>query len=340
MRPRVVLSATLLLASLVPAAHAQTFAYLAFGDSITRGKCDNGDCSNTAPGGYPPRLKTLLACGSACSVDNEGKDGEKTSAGVTRIDSVLNANSYDVLLLMHGTNDIWNNISNATIKANLAQMKSKAANRGVDTVYASIIRWHPDGPNGTSQDADVADLRNKVSDLADAGSGYFVDTWAVLCPTMSCFNTHYAPIPPDNGLHPDGSGYGIMAAEFADEITSKSTPGTPTPIDPSGDGGPPTSFTWNRESPIRATWYKVSIDGPSGSVLSEWFEAIDVCSGGSCSISPTIEWETADYSWRVRGRNPNGRSNWSPDEGFFVIAGPPAIYLGPPESLLLLSIPF
>ncbi|MGB6335992.1 MAG: SGNH/GDSL hydrolase family protein, partial [Thermoanaerobaculia bacterium] len=155
-------------------ASAQVFTYVAFGDSITDGKYDDQDL-----GGYPGRLENdagLLDCTPAtCDVINEGKGGERTTAGVTRIDAVLAAGTYDVLLLMEGTNDIFKltPISTETMTFNLATMAAKAAEHGVETIHASIIWFHPEGKRGTSSDGLVEALRNAVDGLASANQRSF-----------------------------------------------------------------------------------------------------------------------------------------------------------------------
>jgi len=148
------------------AAFTEPILYLAFGDSITVGKYDNQEL-----GGYPGRLENdvdLLDCTMAtCDVINEGEGGERTAAGVTRIDQVLAAGTYDVLLLMEGTNDIFKRtpVSTETITFNLATIASKASAHGVETIHASIIWFHPEGNHATSRDAPLGE---EVFDISEA----------------------------------------------------------------------------------------------------------------------------------------------------------------------------
>ena len=312
---------------------AQEFGYLAFGDSITAGSFDEAGL-----GGYPGRLPGVLGCSpGVCSVDNKGVGGELSGEGLTRIGGLINSGKYDVVLLMEGTNDIFNNISNNTIKFNLETMASIATNGGVDTVIASIIWFHPDGCHGTSKDDEVEDLKNKVGGIAGGNSYYFANPWEELCKTSTCFDQHYfdgigCPGNPDPVGHPDASGYDILTDVWADKINSVPVPGTPSPTSPSGQGNQsPANYAWDRESPVRATWYQVEVDGPGGNLLQEWYQAAEVCGATSCTIKEQLNLGNGSYSWRVRGRNPKGRSSFSPPLDFSI--QPP----GPGPTLTLLS---
>lgn len=311
------------------AAEAQTFNYCAFGNSNTCGKYDGNTtkCNSTKkqdieplhPDGYPGRLRKLawLDCATHnCEVYNYGLPGEKTTEGVTRLPDVLDGHAFDVLLLMHGTNDVFNGMSNNTIKFNLGEMDDIASARGVDTVHGSIIRFHPDGEKGTSKDNQVANLRNRVSDLAAARNRYFADPWSVLCPTRSCFDSHYA-YPEDIGLHPDASGYNLMATAFSSVIREHDPPAAPTLVSPA-DGADVATTTVTWDATANTTWYEVDWE-PGG---SQWVEAQDACSGGSCSFSiPGLG--PASHDWRVRGRNPRGRSSYSGWRSFTLYTSPP-----------------
>jgi lysophospholipase L1-like esterase len=302
------------------------FRYLCFGDSITLGNYDEAEL-----GGYPGRLLggSRLNCAvNGCEVINKGKSGEKTPGGLTRIDNVMDNNPSDVLLLMEGTNDIFVEYkkdyptwSFETMVFNLKEMARKAEDRGTDAVHASIIHFHPNGDYGTSKDGEVEDLRDEMASAASTNGRYFVDNWAVLCPTMNCFNNHYAPSPPDDRGHPDASGYAIMADQFYDEIVKDPAPGVPSPQSPSGtitDVTP--TFTWNRESPVRATWYRFQLESTSGTLLDTWVKAADLCTASTCSYEAGVNLSNGDYSFRLRARNPAGLSAWSSDRSFTVSA--------------------
>lgn len=320
----------LLLSSLLahPAA-GQVFRYMAFGDSITRGRLD---FDPTGQGGYPGRIDDLLDCTTNnCVVVNEGKDGEKTSQGVSRIQTLLDNNSWDVVLLMEGTNDIFSNISNNTIETNLTLMDTKARNHGVDTLHASIIHFDPDSEGGMNGGmvADVADMRQRVIALASSRNRYFGDPWTPLCPNQTCFNQHYYnPGPGDFNTvgHPDASGFDIMADVFADMIASKPKPPMVTAVAPLGttsDTSP--DFVWNKESPADATWYQMRLLNSSQTIIhDEWYEEDAICSGSQCTLNLGTFAE-GEYTWEVRGRNPRARSWWRSTTFMIATLQPPGL---------------
>ncbi len=237
---------------------------------------------------------------------------------------------------MEGTNDIFREYdwdgdvwSFETMVFNLKEMARKAEDRGTDAVHASIIWFNPGGTHGTSKDGEVEDLRDEMAGAASANGRYFVDIWDVLCPAShpdvhghtqnQCFNLHYPPAPAeDDRGHPNGSGYDMMADEFYNVITSKPVPGAPATVNPKNtiSTGTPT-FTWNRESPVRATWYRFQLENGGGTLLDIWVKALDSCNTSSCSFQPG-NLADGSYSWRVRGRNPNGTGNWSASRAFTV----------------------
>lgn len=291
-------------------AEGQIFRYMAFGDSITEGRPEHDP---TGQGGYPGRLDDDLGCMPPnCEVINEGKSGEKTSAGVTRIETLLNADDWDVVLLMEGTNDVFNDISNNTIEANLTLMDTKARDHGVDTVHASIIHLDPDSTGGMDSGKvnAVANLRTRIQNLAAARNRYFADPWTPLCPNQACFNQHYHD-PPGAVGHPDPSGFDILSDEFADTIQQRPLPGPPIAVAPTGTVADSTpDFTWNKEAPADATWYQFRLLNAAQSVLHDQrYEETAVCPTSQCSLN-LGSFADGDYTWEVRGRSPRGRSAW------------------------------
>lgn len=322
----VVVSLTGLL--LAAPSHADFFRWLAFGDSITLG---NYDFQNL--GGYPGRLDDLLGCGpGVCEVFNAGKGGEKTYQAVSRIDSVLENNGpFDVMMLMEGTNDIFVEYPVEDAITNLGIIASKAQAQGTDTVHASIIWYHPGGTYGTTKDDEVEAIRDGAENLANINGRYFVDIWDVLCPDShpdvhghnqnQCFDQHYSDAPPDDRGHPIGSGYTMMADAFRDGLLAVPVPGSPLPLLPTGlsNRDRPT-FTWEQESPVRATWYQLVVEGSSGVVVDHWIAAQGRCGIFKCTYTlTTLDALTdGDYVWRLRGRNPAGYGPWTADLEFTV----------------------
>ena len=112
---------------------------LAFGDSLTHG--------NGAGAGedYPAVLAQL----TGRTVINAGVPGEQSRAGRERLPAVLDAQDPDLMVLIHGGNDLLHNRAPAEIKANLRAMVELARERGVAVVLLGVpkpgllLRPHP-----------------------------------------------------------------------------------------------------------------------------------------------------------------------------------------------------
>jgi len=302
------MAALLVVLTAAAASQAQAFRYMAFGDSITKGRLE---FDPTGQGGYPGRLDDLLSCVPPnCEVVNQGKDGETTSQAVTRIETLLSAEAWDIVLLMEGTNDVFNNISNNTIEANLATMDDKARNHGVDTLHASMIHLDPESTGGMDggKVAAVQDMRTRVQNLAAARNRYFADPWTPLCPNQACFDQHYHD-PPGAVGHPDPSGFDILADVFRDSIVSRPVPGIPDAIRPIGTTNDSTpDFTWTKE--VDATWYQLHLlDSVGATLYLAWIQNAAACGSTLCGRNLGFL-PDGDYTWEVRARNPRGRSGW------------------------------
>ena len=319
------------------ALHGQTFRLLTFGDSITWGAYDTVYNPNFEMAGYPRRLRGLLNCQpGVCDIYNAGVPGEQTGTAVTRIDGVLDSQGpFDVMLLMEGTNDVFSGVSLATIEFNLAQIASKARNRGVETVHGSIIWFHPDGRWGTSKDPVVEALRDRVASLAWSNQRQFIDIWDELCPASHndrhghvhrvCFDEHYSENCDrvrdcgDNRGHPVGSGYDMMAARWYEGLTAYPPPAKPTLLSPVGEvAGPEVEFRWTKAN--RASWFRLLVEGSSGDVVDVWLETKAVCGSTACSYTVT-DIDADEYSWQVRGRSPAGFGAWSDEAAISLQPG-------------------
>jgi len=102
------------------------------------------------------------------------------------------------------------------------------------------------------------------------------------------------------------------------------TPGAPGPAtlsSPSGAISEATpSYTW--EMLGTATWYRLLVEGPSGTVVNQWYKAANVCERGSgvCEAIPGVVLEAGEHSWWVKSWNPYG-STWSGRLDFNVTPG-------------------
>ena len=110
--------------------------YAGFGDSLTWGWTRDYWGSR---GGYGPRLQELLR-----TIDSEavvvlcGCGGERTSAGLYRIDSVLEEENPEYVLILEGTNDIQGNVARRQIYYNLRAMVNKVKEYGSIPVIGTL----------------------------------------------------------------------------------------------------------------------------------------------------------------------------------------------------------
>lgn len=208
--------------------------FLAFGDSITFGRCGPG--GETCPSdAYPARLATLLReryTQQAFTVTNVGIPGEIASddiadtrgevAGQDRLGSELSRYNPEVVLLMEGTNDLFHAQDTpdyAILSAELAldRMVSIAQARGVTVLLATIPPQRAPAPPGTVNRDAVAALvpllNSRIRSVAASRRVMLVDVYAALVndiPTLLSI---------DN-LHPNAAGLRRIGETFFAAIRS------------------------------------------------------------------------------------------------------------------------
>lgn len=101
---------------------------LAFGDSLTEGKGVSEAQS------YPAVLEEI----SGFRVVNAGISGEITAQGLQRLPSVLDQVRPSLMLLMHGGNDILQNLAKTQAERNLSAMIEMAHARGIEVVLIGV----------------------------------------------------------------------------------------------------------------------------------------------------------------------------------------------------------
>lgn len=200
--------------------------FLAFGDSITYGRCGPKEpLPNTCPP-YTVRLEELLRARYTqqnFSIINVGLQGETADDGEDRLPGVLNEINPEVLLLMEGTNDLNQGeafVSDA-LEA-LGSMIDMALNRGIKVFIATIA---PIAPGGTSSSTIplVAPFNAEIRNLAAQKGVPLVDVYAALNADLPRF---YA----GNDLHPTADGHRVIGETFYAVIraTLDITPGGPS----------------------------------------------------------------------------------------------------------------
>ncbi len=209
----------LLLFVAVSPADAADQRFLAFGDSVTVGHGDGAILcpDNLGFGGYPPRLRPRLgAQGVGAYFVNYGLCGERTGAGVTRIDSVLNTGG-DVIIIMEGTNDVSGLVGYETTVFNLNAMATKAALAGVEPVLASIVPRGPD--SGTDENnGKTYTIGNELRIDAAENGWAFADPFDALFSRPNFFELYYF-----DQLHPNSTGYGVIADSMIDAAVDAAT---------------------------------------------------------------------------------------------------------------------
>lgn len=125
------------------------------------------------------------------------------------------------------------------------------------------------------------------------------------------------------------AGHGPWSAAKAFSLPSTSAPGKALLTSPSGsitDTSP--EYAWNRVS--GATWYQLWVNGPSGNVINQWFEASTICGDSTCSVTPTEGLSGGSHTWWVRTWNIAGHGPWSDALSFSLPVPPgPATLVSP-----------
>jgi lysophospholipase L1-like esterase len=203
--------------------------YLAFGDSITYGRC--GPKPNECPP-YTVRLEELLRqryTSQTFTVITSGIGGERTYQGEERLPGELATYNPEVLLLMEGTNDvIAEPYDLGKAVDSLEDMVDIAHNRGILVFLATIPPIAPGGPYDYARPR-VLELNAEVHDIAFSKGAYLVDVFAALNANIPLYYLA-------DDLHPNGEGLRVIGETFYAKIraTLDITPTGSSPFMPSG----------------------------------------------------------------------------------------------------------
>jgi len=177
------------------AVHAEEI--IAFGDSITQGSIDP---AGSDLGGYPLVLQQIYDNnGLAVHVYNEGLHAERTSAGVSRISSVLNRRPANFLLLLEGANDVIAGISHQTLVQNLGIMIDKCLAKGVSPLVATLT---PEEKYGNTPIISST-INPEIKALAAQKNVTLVDLYSVVADSWPAWSW--------DGLHPNYDGMNAIA---------------------------------------------------------------------------------------------------------------------------------
>lgn len=186
--------------------------FLAFGDSITFGRC--GPAPATCPP-YTVRLEELLRLrytSQNFQIITSGLQGEKTSGGGARLPREVSDLNPEVVLIMEGTNDVTDDsFKLSESEDNLEYMIETSRTRGASVVFiATIPPIFPGGPNNAARPR-VLQLNDEIRDLAARKGAHLVDVYAALDADLSKYYS-------GNDLHPNGEGLRVIGETFFAKI--------------------------------------------------------------------------------------------------------------------------
>jgi lysophospholipase L1-like esterase len=186
--------------------------FLAFGDSITYGRC--GPAPNECPP-YTDRLLELLRARYTAQTFQaipRGRPGEKTPDGASRLADEVSLYTPEVVLLMEGTNDVTDDAFKINVTEDaLEYMINASRSRGVKEVFlATIPPIFPGGPNDSARPR-VLQLNDEIRDLAARKGAHLVDVYAALSADL---NRYYS----GNDLHPNAEGLRVIGETFYAKI--------------------------------------------------------------------------------------------------------------------------
>jgi lysophospholipase L1-like esterase len=194
----------------------------AFGDSLTEGTTspDPVTLALNPPESYPFQLQSMLAArytDQTIDVFNEGCGGEFTvgssthcAGGVARLPEVLERNRPQVLLLMHGANDLRRpSRSISAIVGAMETMVGEAQRSGVTVIVASLPPQNPEGSRGDGAPRLPEYTRELARMAEDEGAG-FLDLFNLLGTWQGYIGV--------DGLHPTPTGYQRIAELWQEEL--------------------------------------------------------------------------------------------------------------------------
>ena len=163
---------------------------LAFGDSLTYGYNAKENES------YPAVLSTL----SGIKIINEGILGETSADGLQRLPKLIKNNSFKLMILCFGGNDIMQGVSMDTLKSNLKAMIHMAKAKDIDILLISV-------PNLTLFGLSPLELYEEVADEENIPllSGMLADILE-------------QPSLKSDQVHPNALGYKMMAEKIYEKL--------------------------------------------------------------------------------------------------------------------------
>ncbi len=189
------------------------------GDSVTAGFGDPVYDSNPDAAGYLPRLADLLGV-PRDAMDNRGRPSTVSADGVDHIDHDLAADHPDLVIVLFGANDSLEGVTVHDFTDNMRQIISRVQVSGAKAIISGIthVCCGREGPPVDERNAYIDELNAALIPVASDTGSLFVDM-------EQAFQTHTGSADISSllfdGLHPNASGYDVMAQTFADVITTQ-----------------------------------------------------------------------------------------------------------------------
>jgi acyl-CoA thioesterase-1 len=192
--------------------------FMAFGDSITWGTASPpaGFFAYKDPPpsySYPSQLFGLLGGrypDQAITMANEGWPGEWIADGLARLPSALAVNTPEVMLLLHGANDLLNNPSTATTQYIATKLRDmvRTAKARVPSNRVLLALFPPQyhgSPKDRGAGAEfVPELNQRIAAVAQSEGATLVDFYTPLSADIKRYIG-------SDGLHPTEQGFTLMA---------------------------------------------------------------------------------------------------------------------------------
>jgi lysophospholipase L1-like esterase len=205
----------------------QKTRFLAFGDSLTEGKLKPFGATLTVDAGphsYPSTLQRLLTeryAGQSVTVENEGWSGERATESFRRYLDAIAEHRPEVMLLMHGVNDLGSDDDDKILSTARAidELTAIARDRGLAVFLATLPPLGPGGKSGDFCPECVAPLNDRIRSIAPVRGAVLVDVFAA-------WGSQSGLMGPD-GIHPTEAGYEAIAKAFFEAIqrTLEAPPG-------------------------------------------------------------------------------------------------------------------
>lgn len=210
---------------------------VAYGDSLTEGVTspDPTTLLLNLPDSYPMKLQALLSArytDQAIEVFNEGCSGEfangssrNCAGGVKRLPGVIDRDKPQLILLMHGANDLNNNKPISGVIGALEQMIDEAQRRRIPVIVASLPPQNPEGSRGKNGADDLPELSRRIRAMAADEGAIFLDLFNLMGTWVGYIGV--------DGLHPTPVGYQRIAELWQEEIQRHfEVTGEPPPTTP------------------------------------------------------------------------------------------------------------